>query len=48
MLGWAIVFLIVAIVAGAFGFRQAAGLATGAAKVLFFAFLALFILAVAF
>lgn len=48
MLGWAIVFLVVALIAGAFGFRQAAGIATGAAKTLFFVFLILFVLALVF
>lgn len=45
MIGWAIAFLVVALIAGAFGFRAAAGMATGAAKLLFFVFLALFVLA---
>jgi uncharacterized membrane protein YtjA (UPF0391 family) len=48
MLGWALVFLIVALIAGAFGFRGVAGTATGFAKLLFFVFLVLFVLALVF
>lgn len=48
MLGWAIAFLIVALIAGAFGFRGVSGAATGIAKVLFFLFLVLFVLALLF
>jgi len=44
MLGWALVFLIVAIVAAAFGFGGIAAAATGIAKILFFVFLALFVI----
>lgn len=43
MLYWALVFLIVAIVVAAFGFREVASAATGIARVLFFLFLVLFI-----
>lgn len=43
MLYWALVFLVVAIIAGALGFRDVAGTATSIAKVLFFLFLILFI-----
>jgi uncharacterized membrane protein YtjA (UPF0391 family) len=48
MLGWAIAFLIFALIAGALGFRGAAGMATRFAKVLFFVFLILFVLALIF
>jgi uncharacterized membrane protein YtjA (UPF0391 family) len=44
MLGWALLFLIVALIAGAFGFRGVAGMATNFAKLLFFVFLILFVL----
>jgi uncharacterized membrane protein YtjA (UPF0391 family) len=44
MLYWAIVFLVVAIIAGALGFFGLAGMAMWVAKVLFFVFLALFII----
>ncbi|HHF7344899.1 TPA: DUF1328 domain-containing protein [Legionella feeleii] len=43
MLGWALIFLIIAIVAGLFGFRGVASTATGIAKVLFFLFIVIFI-----
>lgn len=43
MLGWALLFLIVALVAGLFGFGLVAGMAYGAAKILFFVFLVLFV-----
>jgi uncharacterized membrane protein YtjA (UPF0391 family) len=39
MLGWALVFLILAIIAAAFGFGGIAGAAEGVAKILFFVFL---------
>jgi uncharacterized membrane protein YtjA (UPF0391 family) len=48
MLGWAIAFLVFALIAGALGFRGAAGMATGFAKLLFFVFLILFVLALIF
>jgi len=44
MLGWALAFLVLALVAGAFGFFGVAGLATTIAKILFFVFLALLVL----
>ena len=44
MLYWALVFLVVAIVAGLLGFGAVAFAAAGMAKVLFFVFLILFIL----
>lgn len=43
MLSWALIFLVVAIIAGAFGFRGVASTATGIAKVLFFLFIILFV-----
>lgn len=48
MLGWAIAFLVIALIAGAFGFRGVSGAATGFAKLLFFVFLVLFVLALIF
>lgn len=47
MLKWAVIFLIIAIVAGLFGFGNVAGASVGIAKVLFFIFLVLFIIAIA-
>ncbi len=43
MLTWAVIFLLIAIVAALFGFREVSGIATGIAKVLFFIFVILFI-----
>ena len=43
MLLWALLFLIVAIIAGFLGFGDVASTATGIAKILFFLFLALFL-----
>jgi len=45
MLGWALLFLIIALIAAAFGFTGIAASATGIAKVLFYIFLALFLVA---
>lgn len=44
MLQWALVFFIVALVAAALGFGGMAAAATGIAQILFFVFLALFLL----
>ena len=44
MLYWALIFLIVALVAGMFGFGLIAGTSYTIAKVLFFVFLVLFII----
>ncbi len=44
MLGWAIAFFILAIVAAALGFGGIAGASAGIAQVLFFVFLALLVL----
>jgi uncharacterized membrane protein YtjA (UPF0391 family) len=43
MLQWALLFLIVAVIAAIFGFTTVAGTAYMAGKVLFFVFLVLFI-----
>jgi uncharacterized membrane protein YtjA (UPF0391 family) len=44
MLGWALTFLILAVVAGLLGFLALAGLAAEIAKILLFAFLVLFLI----
>lgn len=44
MLGWALTFLVIALLAAALGFGGVAGAATGIAKILFFVFLVLFII----
>jgi len=44
MLYWAVVFLVVALIAGALGFGVIGGTAYAVAKILFFIFLVLFIL----
>lgn len=41
MLDWAITFLIIALLAGLFGFGLVGGMAYGAAKICFFVFLVL-------
>lgn len=46
MLGWAVVFLVIAIVAGLLGFAGIAGTAAWIAKVLFVVFLVLFLLGI--
>jgi len=43
MLRWTVVFLVIALVAGLFGFLQLEGTATWVAKVLFAVFLILFV-----
>ncbi len=43
MLNWALVFLVVALVAGVLGFTSIAGAAIGIAKILFVVFLVLFL-----
>lgn len=48
MLYYAIVFLIIALVAGFFGFLGVAGLAAGIAKILFVIFIVLFIASLIF
>ena len=44
MLGWALTFLVVALIAGVLGFTTIAGTAIGVAKILFYVFLALFLI----
>ncbi|MET1255826.1 DUF1328 domain-containing protein [Aliikangiella maris] len=44
MLGWIVTFLVVAIIAGLLGFGGIAGTAAGIAKILFFIFMALFLI----
>jgi uncharacterized membrane protein YtjA (UPF0391 family) len=48
MLGWAVVFLIIALVAAVFGFGGIAAASVGIAKILFFIFLVLFIISLVF
>ena len=43
MLGWALTFFILAIIAAAFGFGGIAGASAGIAQLLFFVFLALLV-----
>jgi len=43
MLSWAITFLIIALIAAVLGFGGLAGTAIGIAKIIFFVFIALFI-----
>lgn len=45
MLGWALTFLVVAIIAAVFGFGGIASASAGIAQVLFFIFVALFVAA---
>ena len=44
MLRWALIFLVVAIVAAVFGFGGIAATATGIARILFWVFLVLFLI----
>ncbi len=44
MLYWALVFLVVAIIAGALGFGGVVGASVGIAKILFFIFLAFMVI----
>jgi uncharacterized membrane protein YtjA (UPF0391 family) len=48
MLGWAVTFLIIALLAAALGFTGIAGTAVGFAKVLFVFFLVLFLVSLLF
>jgi uncharacterized membrane protein YtjA (UPF0391 family) len=43
MLRWAVLFLVVALIAALFGFTNVAGTSIVAAKILFFVFLVLFV-----
>ncbi|GGG78021.1 hypothetical protein GCM10011415_28700 [Salipiger pallidus] len=45
MLSWAVIFFVVAIVAAVFGFGGIASASAGIAQVLFFIFVALFVIA---
>lgn len=44
MLGWAVTFLVIALIAALFGFSGLAGAAMGIAKLLFFLFLVMFVI----
>jgi uncharacterized membrane protein YtjA (UPF0391 family) len=44
MLRWALLFLVVALIAALFGFTDVAGTSMVAAKILFFVFLVLFVI----
>ena len=48
MLSWAVVFLIIALVAAVFGFGGIAVASAGIAKLLFFIFLVLFVISLIF
>ncbi len=48
MLGWALTFFVIAIIAGVLGFTGISVAATGIAKVLFFIFIVLFIVSLIF
>ena len=48
MLHWALMFLVIALIAAAFGFTNIAGTASGIAQILFFVFLVLFIVSLLF
>jgi uncharacterized membrane protein YtjA (UPF0391 family) len=43
MLGWALTFLLIALIAGVLGFTTIAGAAIGIAKIVFYVFLLLFV-----
>ncbi len=48
MLGWALTFFIIALIAAVFGFGGIAAASAGVAKVLFFIFLVLFLISLVF
>jgi uncharacterized membrane protein YtjA (UPF0391 family) len=48
MLGWAVTFLIIALIAGLLGFGVIAGTAAEIAKILFLVFLVLFVVSLLF
>jgi uncharacterized membrane protein YtjA (UPF0391 family) len=48
MLRWSLVFLIIALLAGLFGFTPVGGASYEAAKIMFFAFLVLFVVSLMF
>jgi len=43
LLGWAVIFLVIALIAALFGFGGIASASAGMAKILFFIFLAIFV-----
>lgn len=43
LLGWAIVFLVISLIAAVFGFGNIAAASAGIAKILFFIFIAVFL-----
>ena len=45
MLGWAIAFLVIALIAALFGFGGIASASAGIAQIIFFVFIALFVIA---
>ena len=47
-MGWAVVFLVIALVAAVFGFGGIAAASAGIAKLLFFIFLVLFLISLIF
>lgn len=48
MLRWSLLFLVVAVIAGLLGFTAIAGVTIGFAKILFYIFLVLFVIALIF
>jgi uncharacterized membrane protein YtjA (UPF0391 family) len=48
MLSWALTFLVIAIIAAIFGFGGIAGTAVGIAQVLFYIFIAIFVISTIF
>jgi uncharacterized membrane protein YtjA (UPF0391 family) len=48
MLGWVITFLVIALIAAALGFGGIAGTAVGLAKLVFYVFLALFLISLVY
>ncbi|MFP3384910.1 MULTISPECIES: DUF1328 domain-containing protein [Tritonibacter] len=48
MLGWALTFLVIALIAAVFGFGGIASASAGIAQILFFIFLVLFVAAIIF
>lgn len=48
MLYWAVIFLVIALIAGLFGFGGVASASVGIAQILFFVFIALFVVTLVF
>ena len=48
MLGWALTFLVIAIIAALFGFGGIAGASAGIAQILFWIFIAVFVISLIF